>query len=152
MPNPGVNRLFSEEAHLPNIIKEQKRMQRTQRSFAKNAKELENVLFFCKRTRERSVLFSIYIYIYMPIYIYIYISACCFALVFLKQTVEFNHLLQKDRGKTASAARILSPNPTRRPLPCLLIQSFFYEDTIQFNELNGIKLYVGYRVQSWAKR
>ena len=33
---------------------------------------------------------------------------------------------QKDRGKTASAARILSPNPTRRPLPCLLIQSFFY--------------------------
>ena len=37
-----------------------------------------------------------------------------------------NHLFQKDRGKTASAARILSPNPTRRPLPCLLIKSFFY--------------------------
>ena len=46
---------------------------------------------------------------------------------FLKQTVEFNHLLQKDLGTTASAARILSPNPMRRPLPCLLIQSFFYE-------------------------
>ena len=37
-----------------------------------------------------------------------------------------NRLFQKDRDKTASAARILSPNPTRRPLPCLLIQSFFY--------------------------
>ena len=37
-----------------------------------------------------------------------------------------NCLFQKDRGKTTSAARILSPNPTRRPLPCLLIQSFFY--------------------------
>ena len=42
-------------------------------------------------------------------------------------TVELNRLSQKDRGRTASAARILSPNPTRRPLPCLLIQSFFYE-------------------------
>ena len=31
------------------------------------------------------------------------------------------------RGKTASAARILSPKQTGRPLPCLLIQSFFYE-------------------------
>ena len=31
------------------------------------------------------------------------------------------------QGKTASAARILSPKQTRqRPLPCLLIQSFFY--------------------------
>ena len=39
--------------------------------------------------------------------------ASCFALVFC-------------RGITASAARILSPNPKRRPLPCLLIQSFFY--------------------------
>ena len=30
-------------------------------------------------------------------------------------TAELNRLFQKDRGKTASAARILSPNPTRRP-------------------------------------
>ena len=52
--------------------------------------------------------------------------ASCFALVFLKQIVEFNHLIQKDGGKAASTARILSPNPTRRPLPCLLIKSFFY--------------------------
>ena len=44
----------------------------------------------------------------------------------LKQMVELNRLFKKDWGKTASAARILSPNPTRRPLPCLLIQSFFY--------------------------
>ena len=71
--------------------------------------------------------------------------ACCFASVFLKQTVELNHLFQRDRGKTAStargmfelnrlfqkawgntasAARILSPNPRRRHLPCLLSQSF----------------------------
>ena len=42
-----------------------------------------------------------------------------------RRTVELNRLFQKDRGKTASAAKILSPNPTRRPLPCLLIQSFF---------------------------
>ena len=40
--------------------------------------------------------------------------------------VELNCLFQKDQGKTASAARILSPNPTQRPLPCLLIKSFFY--------------------------
>ena len=39
-------------------------------------------------------------------------------------TVELNCLFKKDRGKTA--ARILSPNPTQRPLPCLIIQSFFY--------------------------
>ena len=32
-------------------------------------------------------------------------------------TVELNRLYQKDRGKTDSAARILSPNPTGRPLP-----------------------------------
>ena len=38
-----------------------KEWKRTQRPFAKNGKEHENVLFFCKRTRERSVLFSIYI-------------------------------------------------------------------------------------------
>ena len=31
--------------------------------------------------------------------------ASCFASVFLKQMVELNHLFQKDRGKTASAAR-----------------------------------------------
>ena len=31
---------------------------------------------------------------------------------------EFNHL----RGKTASAARILSPKQTGRPLPCLVLQ------------------------------
>ena len=52
--------------------------------------------------------------------------ASCFASVFLKQTDEFNHLFQKDWGKTTSVARILSPNLTRRPSPCLLIQSFFY--------------------------
>ena len=52
--------------------------------------------------------------------------ASCFASVFLKQMIEFNHLFQKDRGKTASAARILFPNPTRRPSPCLLNESFFY--------------------------
>ena len=40
--------------------------------------------------------------------------------------VELNPLFQKDRGKKASAARILSPNQMRRPLPCLLIKSFFY--------------------------
>ena len=50
----------------------------------------------------------------------------CFASVFLKQMIECNHLFQKDQGKAASVARILSPNPTRRPLPCLLNQSFFY--------------------------
>ena len=39
-----------------------------------------------------------------------------------------DRLFQKGRGKTASAARNLFPNPTRRPLPCLLnIISFFYE-------------------------
>ena len=43
-----------------------------------------------------------------------------------QQMVEFNHLFQNDQGKTASAARILSPNPMRQPLPCLLIQSLFY--------------------------
>ena len=37
-----------------------------------------------------------------------------------------NRLFQKDRDKTASAARILSPNPKRQPLPCLLNKSFFY--------------------------
>ena len=42
------------------------------------------------------------------------------------QNPEFNHLFKKDRGKTASAARVLSPNPKRQPLPCLLIKSFFY--------------------------
>ena len=40
--------------------------------------------------------------------------------------VELNRLFQKDRGKTASVARIQSPNPTQQPLHCLLIQSFFY--------------------------
>ena len=35
-------------------------------------------------------------------------------------------MLQKDPNKTASAARILSPNPTGRPSPCLLNKSFFY--------------------------
>ena len=74
--------------------------------------------------------------------------ASCFASVFLNQTVEsticfqkdrdktasaargkveLNRLFQKDRGKTASAAKILSPNPTQRPLPCLLIKFFFYD-------------------------
>ena len=52
-------------------------------------------------------------------------SSSCFALVFLKQTVEFNRSFQKDRGKTASTAKILYPNPTQQPLPCLLIKSFF---------------------------
>ena len=53
--------------------KERKRTQRTQHSFAKNGKELENVSFFCKRTRERSVpFFYIYIDIYRYIQTYIY--------------------------------------------------------------------------------
>ena len=39
---------------------------------------------------------------------------------------EHNCFFQKDQGKTASGARILSPYPTQRPLPCLLIKSFFY--------------------------
>ena len=66
--------------------------------------------------------------------------ASCFASAFLKQRVEFNRppchascfasvfLKKNDRvqNKTASAARILSPNPTQRPLPCLLNQAFFY--------------------------
>ena len=68
-------------------------------------------------------------------------------MVFLKQMVELINLFKKDRGKTgspargiaelirlfkkdwgktASTARILSPNLTWRPLPCLLIKSFFY--------------------------
>ena len=43
----------------------------------------------------------------------------------------FNHWTQpfvsnRPRQNSYSAARILSPNPTRRPLPCLLIKSFFY--------------------------
>ena len=46
----------------------------------------------------------------------------------LKQTLSFffNRLFQTDLGKTARVSRILSPNPTLRPLPCRLIQSFFY--------------------------
>ena len=60
--------------------------------------------------------------------------ACCFASVFLKQTVQFNRLFQRGRGITASAARILSPNPTLQHLPCLLIQSFFY---VYHNHLAG---------------
>ena len=44
----------------PFFSKERKRTQRTERSFAKNGKECENVSFFCKRTRERSLLFSLY--------------------------------------------------------------------------------------------
>ena len=52
--------------------------------------------------------------------------ASCFELVFLKQMVELNRLFQKGRGKTASRARIQSPNPTRRPLPYLPIQTIFY--------------------------
>ena len=66
--------------------------------------------------------------------------------VFLKQTVEFNrlfnHLFQKDQGKTASAARILSPNPTLRPLPCLLIKSFFYGTYICMETITVIKWFM----------
>ena len=40
--------------------------------------------------------------------------------------VELNRLFQIDRGKIATAARIEPPKQTRRPLPYLLIQSFFY--------------------------
>ena len=54
--------------------------------------------------------------------------------------VELIRLFKKDQGKTASAARILSPNPTRRPLPCLLIQSFFYAaDISDIWPVNGSK-------------
>ena len=47
--------------------------------------------------------------------------------------VELNRFFQIDWSKTASAAtaRILSPNPTQRPLPCLRIQSFFYGAILQ---------------------
>ena len=38
--------------------------------------------------------------------------------------VELNNLLQIDRGKTAIARQGFCP--PIRPLPCLLIQSFFY--------------------------
>ena len=79
--------------------------------------------------------------------------ATCFASVFLKQTfelsrlfkkdrvktasaakgmVEFNCLFQKDQGITASAARIPSPNLMFQPLPCLLIQSFFYGNKVLY--------------------
>ena len=44
--------------------------------------------------------------------------------------VELNRMFQIDQSKTSSTARILSPNPTRGPLPCLLIQSFFYAPNI----------------------
>ena len=40
--------------------------------------------------------------------------------------IELSRLFQKDQGQTASVASILSLNPTQPPLPCLLIQSFFY--------------------------
>ena len=33
----------------------------------------------------------------------------------------------------------MSPNPIRRPLPCLLIQSFFYEQG--FNFFNTLKVF-----------
>ena len=59
----------------------------------------------------------------------------CFYSVFLKQTVEFNCLLQKDRGKTASAAKILSPHPMLGPLPSLLIKSFFYGSLSTYEKL-----------------
>ena len=63
--------------------------------------------------------------------------ASCFVWVFLKQMVELIRLFKKYRGKTASAARILSPNLTRQPSPCLLNKSFFYVAyilTSQFQE------------------
>ena len=52
-------------------------------------------------------------------------SANCFDWVFFKQMVELIRLFKKDLGKTACAARILFPNPRRRPSPCLLNKSFF---------------------------
>ena len=47
------------------FCKERKRTERTLCSFAKNGKERENVQFFCKKTREWSILF---LYIYRNIY------------------------------------------------------------------------------------
>ena len=65
----------------------------------------------------------------------------------LNSTVFFS---QKDQGKTASTARILFPNPTRRPLPCHLIKSFFcgkghgnyYIDTLTFSKNNTEKKFM----------
>ena len=57
--------------------------------------------------------------------------ANCFTLVFLKQTVEFNRV-----------ARLLSPNPTRRPLPCLLIKYFFYDwDTPRLSSVSASRIF-----------
>ena len=53
-------------------------------------------------------------------------SAVCFKKTEAKQLAQKGGLFQKDQGKTAGAVRILFPNSTRRPLLCLLIQSFFY--------------------------
>ena len=66
----------------------------------------------------------------------------CFSSVFLIQMIEYNHLFQKDRGKTASAARNLSPDPTRRPLPCLLNQYFFY----------GVEIHIIFWDSAWRCR
>ena len=52
-------------------------------------------------------------------------SAVCFKKTEAKQLAQKGGLFQKDQGKTAGVARILSPNPTWRPLPRLLNQSFF---------------------------
>ena len=55
-----------------------------------------------------------------------------------KRLAEFN----RSRGKTASAARILFPEQTQRPLPCLLIQSFFYAWKGQCNQISAHFLYI----------
>ena len=55
-------------------------------------------------------------------------STICFKKTKAKQLVQQGRPLNSTVcfKKTASAARILSRNLTQRPLPCLLIQSFFY--------------------------
>ena len=45
----------------------------------------------------------------------------------IHRPAEFNYLW----AKTASAARILPPKHTRRPSPCLLNQSFFYDGWVR---------------------
>ena len=70
------------------------------------------------------------------------VAQCCQPFVCsARGTVEFNHLFPILRGKTASTARILSPNPMRQTLPCLLIQSFFYAEKISL-QMSVLQKYV----------
>ena len=59
----------------------------------------------------------------------------------VRGTVELNGLFQKERSKTASAPKFLSLNPTRRPLPGLLIQSFFNASSLTHLALTTLNKY-----------